>query len=123
MAHFAKVENGIVTDVIVAKQEYIDTLKENYKWIKTSYNTKGGVYYEDNSQTPSEDQTKALRKNFAGIGYSYDKKRDAFIPQKPFDSWLLDEATCNWVPPKELPKDGRYYWDESKLEWVRVGDK
>lgn len=123
MAHFAKVENGIVTDVIVAKQEYIDSLNENYKWVKTSYNTKAGVYYEQDSDTPAADQSKALRKNFAGIGYSYDKKRDAFIPPKPFDSWLLNEETCNWVPPKELPKDGRYYWDESKLEWVRVGDK
>ena len=119
MAHFAKVENGIVTDVIVANQEYIDKLQG--QWIKTSYNTRAGVYYD--SETPANDQSKALRKNFAGIGYSYDKKRDAFIPSKPFDSWLLDEETCNWIPPKELPTDGRYYWDESKLEWVRSGDK
>jgi hypothetical protein len=123
MAHFAKVENGIVTDVIVATQDYIDTLQEKDKWIKTSYNTRAGVYYETNSDTPAKDQSKCLRKNFAGIDYSYDKNRDAFIPPKPFDSWLLDEETCNWVPPKELPKDGRYYWDETKLEWVRAGDK
>jgi hypothetical protein len=123
MAHFAKVENGIVTEVIVAKQEYIDSLKDNFRWVKTSYNTRAGVYYEDNSDTPAKDQSRALRKNYAGIGYTYDKKRDAFIPQKPFESWLLDEETCTWVPPKPLPKDGRYYWNEEKLEWVRVGDK
>ena len=123
MAHFAKVENGIVTDVIVAKQEFIDSLPDSNKWVKTSFNTKGGVHYEENSDTPSKDQSKALRKNFAGIGYTYDNKRDAFIPEKPFPSWLLDEETCNWTPPKELPKDGRYYWDESKQEWVKVGDK
>ena len=123
MGHYAKVEKGIVTNVIVAKQEYISTLPDSNKWIKTSYNTRAGVYYEPNSDTPAKDQSQALRKNYAAIGYTYDKKRDAFIPQKPFDSWLLDEETCQWIPPKELPKDGRYYWDESKLEWIRVGDK
>lgn len=123
MAHFAKIEKGIVTEVIVAKQEYIDSLADSHLWLKTSYNTRAGLYYEANSDTPAADQSKALRKNYAAIGYSYDKKRDAFIPQKPFDSWLLDEQTCNWIPPKELPTDGRYYWDESKLDWVKVGDK
>lgn len=122
MAHFAKVENGIVTEVIVAKQEFIDTLEDSFRWVKTSFNTRGGVYYEPNSDIPSEDQSKALRKNYAGIGYSYDKKLDAFIPPKPFQSWKLDEETCNWVPPKEKPSEGRYLWNEEELDWKKVGE-
>lgn len=116
MAHFAKVVDSKVTQVIVAESEFFETFVDTSpgEWIQTSYNTRGGEHTLGG--TP-------LRKNYAGIGFTYDRTRDAFIPPQPFPSWLLDEETCNWTPPKELPKDGRYYWDESKLEWIRVGDK
>jgi len=82
---------------------------------QTSYNTRGGVHYTDGE--PSADQTKALRKNYAGIGFTYDEARDAFIPPKPFDSWVLDEDTCLWVAPIPMP-DGDYVWDEDAGDWV-----
>jgi len=119
MAHFAKVENGIVTNVIVAEQDFIDTLEDKNSWIKTSYNTRGGVHYEANTNNPSKDGV-PLRKNYAGIGYTYDLEKDAFIPPKPFNSWLLNEETCLWEAPVLKPNDelGIFYrWDESKNEW------
>ena len=96
MAHFAKVIDGIVQQVIVAEQEIIDSgiVGDSLLWVKTSYNTKNGVYYEPNSDIPAQDQSKALRKNFAGIGFTYDSERDAFIPPKPYSSWTLNENTC-----------------------------
>lgn len=110
MGHFAKVNNGVVEQVIVAEQNYIDTL--NGQWIQTSYNTYGGVH--KNGGTP-------LRKNFAGIGYTYDAQRDAFIPPKPFASWILNESTCLWDAPVPMPNDGKpYKWDESTLSWTEV---
>jgi len=123
MAHFAKVNlQGIVEQVIVAEQEYIDTLPDAGFWVQTSYNTYGGVHYQPNSEkVPSADQSKALRKNYASIGYTYDKQRDAFIPPKPCSSWVLVEETCNWVPPIPYPSDGkRYTWDEAVINWVEV---
>ena len=98
MSHFAKVENGVVTQVIVAEKEFIDMIADSTcEWVQTSYNTRGGIHYKPNSHEPSEDQSKALRKNYAGIGYAYDKERDAFIPPKPDEgNWVLDEATCLW---------------------------
>jgi hypothetical protein len=129
MAHFAKVNNGIVTQVIVAEPEFFDTFIDSSPgdWIQTSYNTKGGVHYEPNLNTPSEDQSKALRKNFAGIGFTYDAQRDAFIPPKPYPSWLLNEDTCFWYPPTPMPEDvgtgsppKRYAWDEITTSWVDV---
>jgi len=75
-------------------------------------------HYIPNSNEPSLDQSKALRKNYAGIGYTYDAIKDAFIPLQPYPSWLLDEDTCNWVSPVAKPTDGlRYEWDESTLAW------
>jgi len=110
MSHFAKVENGIVTQVIVAEQDVIDTGLFGTGWIQTSYNTKGGVHI--NGGTP-------LRKNYAGIGFTYDSGRDAFIPPKPFASWTLNEQTCLWDAPFAYPDDGkRYAWDEATLSWV-----
>ena len=97
MAHYAKIENEIVTQVIVADQNFVND--QEGTWVQTSYNTRGGVHYEPNSNIPSEDQTKALRKNYAGIGMTYDSTRDAFIPESPFNSWVLDETTCLWDPP------------------------
>lgn len=125
MAHFAKLdENNVVVFVTVGRQE--DDGKELelqertgdvYK--QTSYNTRGGVHYTDGE--PSADQSKALRYNYAGIGFTYDEDRDAFIPPKPFESWVLDEATCLWEAPIEYPADGGVYtWDESLGDWVEV---
>lgn len=120
MSHFAKVENGIVTQVIVANQEVIDSglFGEPSLWIQTSYNTRRGIHYEPNSDTPKADQSQALRKNYASIGYTYDPVRNAFIPPKPFDSWVLDEFSCWWNPPIPMPDDGKtYVWIESTKSW------
>jgi len=138
MAHFAKVENGVVTQVIVAEQDFIDGLADADSWVQTSYNTHGGVHYtqqEDGTQIPSADQTKALRKNYAGIGFKYDSDRDAFMPPRPFASWNLVEATCLWEAPIAMPEltqehmdAGSYYiWDEDAYQadntqgWILVG--
>jgi hypothetical protein len=123
MAHFAKLdENSIVVFVCHGRDEDTETnltqqTSDTYK--QTSYNTRGGVYYIANTNDPSSDQTKAFRKNYAGIGYTYDSTRDAFIPPKPFDSWLLNEDTCLWEAPVPYPNTGDlYHWDESVLNWV-----
>ncbi len=123
MAHFAKVQDGIVTQVIVAEPEFFDTFVDSSpgEWIQTSYNTRGGVHYQPDSNTPSADQSKALRKNYAGIGYTYDRERDAFIPPKPYSRWVLDEQTCLWVAPTQYPEDGKIYrWDDTAGNWVEV---
>ena len=121
MSHFAKVNNGIVESVIVAEAEFFNTFIDNSpgEWIQTSYNTRGGIHYQTNSNIPSEDQSKALRKNYAGIGYTYNQQKDAFIPPKPFNSWVLNETTCLWEAPVAKPNDGnRYLWNEATLSWV-----
>ena len=123
MAHFAKVVSGTVTQVIVAEPEFFDTFVDTSpgEWIQTSYNTRGGVHYQANSNDPSDDQSKALRKNYAGIGYTYDAQRDAFIPPKPFESWVLNETSCLWEAPTPYPNDGeRYTWNESTTSWDQV---
>jgi hypothetical protein len=113
MAHFAKVENGIVTQVIVIDQETLNTghWGDPTSWVQTSYNTQGGVHILNGTQ---------LRKNYAGIGYSYDAERDAFIPPKAFASWVLNEETCQWQPPVAKPTtEGKMYvWRESDTSWV-----
>jgi len=113
MSHFAKVNSdGVVEQVIVAEQDYIDTLPDKEDWVQTSYNTLGGQHLLGG--TP-------FRKNYACIGGTYDKIRDAFIQKKPFDSWVLNEDTCMWEPPIECPDDGKdYKWDESVINWVEV---
>jgi len=119
MAHYAKVVNGIVEKVIVAEAEYFDTFVDDTagKWIQTSYNTRGGVHYEPNSYTASSDQSKALRKNFAGIGFTYDKVKDAFYEPQPYASWILNTTTCMWEPPVTYPSDGKsYVWNESAYQ-------
>lgn len=121
MGHYAKVVNGVVTQVIVAEPEFFDTFVDSSpgQWIQTSYNTRDGVYCVPNTHTPDPDQSKALRKNFAGIGYTYDAGRDAFIPPKPFASWVLNEFSCIWEAPTPMPDDGnRYFWDEQTQCWV-----
>lgn len=120
MAHFAKVIDGVVIEVIVADQDFIDSgaVGDPLLWIKTSYNTRGGVHYEPNSNVVSADQSKALRKNYAGIGFTYDVARDAFIPPKPFPSWVFNEETCTWDAPYLMPSDGQaYIWDETQQQW------
>jgi hypothetical protein len=123
MAHFAKVNNGIVEQVIVAEPEFFDTFVDNSpgQWIQTSYNTRGGKHYDPETGELSADQSKALRKNYAGIGFTYDAAKDAFIPPKPFNSWLLDEDSCLWEAPVAMPDDGKMYrWDEDTTAWVEV---
>ena len=119
MAHYSFLDNNnIVTEVIVGKNEG----EENIDWEvhygnfrgqvckRTSYNTSGGIHKEDG--TP-------FRKNYAGIGYTYDEQRDAFIPPKPYASFVLNEDTCLWEAPVPYPTDGeRYLWNEEELEWV-----
>ena len=119
MAHYTFLDNNnIVTEVIVGKNEGED----NTDWEvhygnfrgqvckRTSYNTSGGIH--SSGGTP-------FRKNYAGIGYTYDEQRDAFIPPKPYPSWILNEDTCLWKPPVPYPTDGeRYLWNEEELEWV-----
>lgn len=123
MSHFARVVDGIVVEVLVAEQDFIDTYSQTVSgdWIQTSYNTRGGVHYQPNSHTPSTDQSKALRKNFAGIGFSYDNGKDAFIPPQTFPSWVLNEETCFWEAPVPYPDDGLYYtWNETTQSWDEV---
>jgi len=123
MAHFAKVNNGIVEQVIVAEPEFFDTFVDSSpgQWIQTSYNTRGGVHYNPENGEPSADQTKALRKNYAGIGYTYDHTRNAFIPPQPYPSWTLNEETCNWNPPVPYPNDGNMYtWNEATTSWIET---
>ena len=123
MGHFAKVSNGIVTRVIVAEADFFNNFVDDSpgQWIQTSYNTRGGVHYQPNTNEPSEDQSKALRKNYAGIGYTYDATRDAFIPPQPFNSWTLNEDTCLWDSPVPYPTDGKLYkWNEEILNWEEV---
>ena len=127
MAHYALLdENNIVVQVIVGKEENPEIDWEqvygefhNLKCLRTSYNTHGGIHYNPSTGEPSKDQTKAFRKNYAGIGMYYDPSRDAFILPQPFDSWVLNEDTCLWDPPFPPPDDGRIYiWDENILNWV-----
>lgn len=123
MAHFAKVTDGYVTQVIVAEPEFFETFVDTSpgEWIQTSYNTRGGVHYNPETGEPSVDQSKALRKNYAGIGFTYDREKDAFIPPKPFNSWVLDSTTCLWNAPVEYPSDGKLYqWDEATTDWVEL---
>jgi len=127
MSHFAKLdENNLVTFVTVGRQED-DGLEEELNartgdvYRQTSYNTRGGVHYTDGE--PSADQSKALRYNYAGIGFTYDETRDAFIPPQPYASWVLDEATCQWVAPIAYPAEGVHVWDEQAGDWVEVTDE
>lgn len=122
MAHYAFLdENNIVINVIVGKDEGEEGInwEEFYGAKRTSYNTRGGVYYVNNE--PGPDQSKAFRKNYAGIGYTYDPVRDAFIPPCAFKSWILNEQTCIWEAPIPYPNDGKNYnWNEDELKWVQV---
>ena len=124
MAHYAYLdENNIVTMVIVGKNEdeAPGDWETYYGAKRTSYNTRGGVYYDPNTNEPGPDQSKAFRKNYAGIGYTYDATRDAFIPPQPYPSWVLDESSCLWNAPVPYPTDGnRYSWDEATQNWIEI---
>lgn len=125
MAHFAKIVDGVVVKVLVAEPEFFDTFFDDSpgKWLQTSYNTYKGVHWTANRQAPSADQTKALRKNYATIGYSYDESLDAFIPPKPFPSWILNETTCHWEAPTPMPNSGPpVRWNEQTQAWVEFTD-
>lgn len=121
MAHYAFLDaNGFVTEVIVGKEEGEDGIdwEQRYAEIRgqeckrTSYNTCAGEHRAGG--TP-------FRKNYAGVGCYYDRERDAFIPPQPFPSWVLDDATCIWLPPVPRPEDDkRYHWDESSVSWVEM---
>ena len=113
MAHFARVENGLVTNVIVIDQETLNTglWGDPASWIQTSYNTHGGKHPEG----------RPLRKNYAGIGYSYSVELDAFIPPKPYNSWILNQETCLWNPPTPMPDNGNMYnWNEETTSWQLI---
>lgn len=115
MGHFAKVNNGIVEQVIVAEPEFFENFIDTSpgEWVQTSYNTHGGVHSDGG--TP-------LRKNYAGVGYTYDHARDAFIPPKPYASWTLNEETCLWDAPVAMPTDGKpYQWNEATQAWEEIG--
>jgi hypothetical protein len=107
MSHFAKIENGFVTEVIVAEQDFIDTLSG--QWVQTSYNTNGNQHPNG---TP-------LRGNYAGIGYTYDATNDVFIAPQPYASWTLN-SNWLWQAPTAMPTDGQYTWDESTLTWIKM---
>ena len=111
MAHFVKILNKIVIKGMVAEPEFFNSFIDNSpgEWIQTSYNTVGGTHQLGGAP---------LRKNFAGIGYTYDKQKDAFIPPKTYNSWVLNETTCLWEPPISYPQDGKSYtWNEQVLNW------
>jgi hypothetical protein len=115
MSHFAQIdENNTLTQVIVVEQDVLDTglFGDPNTWIQTSYNTSGGIHKLGG--TP-------LRKNYAGIGYTYDSTRDAFIPPKPYNSWILNEDSCLYEAPTSMPTDGKMYnWDEETTSWVEI---
>jgi hypothetical protein len=129
MAHFAKLDSTCTVVAVTrgrdedsgTELEICARTGETYR--QTSFNTRGGVHYNSETGEPSQDQSKALRKNFAGIGYRYDADRDAFIPPKPYKSWTLNEDTCQWYPPVPMPTEpnpGGYIWDENNQQWNAV---
>jgi hypothetical protein len=119
MAHFAEIDqDNIVLRVIVCddSNDGLNFLQQiGGRWIQTSYNTQGGVHLL--GSTP-------LRKNYAGVGFTYDESRDAFIAPKPYPSWILDETSCQWIPPVEMPTDGlSYSWNEGTLSWDLINQE
>jgi len=133
MAHFAKIDsnNKVETVIVAPDQAYVDSL--GGRWIQTSYNTLAGVHYDPITGQPSADQSKALRKNYAGKGMNYDESRDAFILDQPYPSWTLNETSCIYEPPVAVPtiwtyatddRDNEIFkstdWDEPNLRWIAV---
>jgi len=123
MAHFAKVKDGKVLKVIVADQEFVDNYIDHVPgtWIQTSYNTRGGIHYEEDRVTPSSNQSKALRYNYASIDGWYDYEADAFYEVQPYPSWTLSTSTYLWESPIERPNDGNeYLWNEETQQWELI---
>ena len=123
MAHFAKVVDGKVSQVIVAEKEFFQTFVDSSpgEWIQTSYNTHGGVHYGQNGQP---DGGEALRGNYAGIGYIYDRTHDVFYPPQPYPSWTISAPTWTWQAPIAMPTDGNtYIWDEATKTWEQITSK
>jgi len=125
MTYFAKLDSENIVIFVTSGRAEDDGLEEELNartgdvYRQTSYKTRGGIHYTDGK--PSEDQAQAFRFNAAGIGFTYDEARDAFIPPTPYPSWVLDEATCLWVAPIDYPADGgQYVWDEETTDWVEV---
>jgi hypothetical protein len=126
MSYFACVPSivdgkGEVTNVIRADQEFIIAgyAGDPFMWFKTDYNTHGGIYYIPNTNTPDPDQSKALRANYAGIGYTYDAVNDVFYAPQPYSSWVISAPTWIWAAPVPYPSTGGpYIWDEATLSWV-----
>ena len=122
MAHFAKVCDGKVVQVIVAEPEFFDTFVDSSpgEWIQTSYNTRGSVHYGQDGQP---DGGVALRGNYAGIGFTYDRTNDVFYAPQPFPSWTLNNTTWTWEPPVVYPTDGKFYtWNEETKNWIEQGN-
>ena len=124
MEHYAKVLDGNVVKVIVAEASFFDNFIDNSPgtWIQTSYNTRGGVHYQPNTNITSSDQSLALRGNYASIGDTYDSTLDVFLKPKPYPSWILDETTYSWNAPISKPTgslnmDQYYEWNESSNSW------
>jgi len=121
MAHYVVLdENNIVINGFVGKNEGENDIdwEQYYNAKRTSYNTRGGIHYDPETNEPSADQSKAFRKNYAGLGYTYDESRDAFIPPQPYPSWTLNEETCLWDSPVPYPTDGEMYiWNEETTSW------
>lgn len=116
MAHFAKLnENNVVLEVNVVNNNTLDLLNEEASGIAFLTEWSGG--YSNWKQTSYNSN---IRKNYAGIGYTYDESRDAFIPPRPFESWTLNEDICDWEPPIAMPTDGLYNWDEESLSWIKL---
>ena len=122
MSHFAKINSdNIVTEVIVAEQDFINSgaVGDSFLWVQTSFNTYSGIHF--NMETREEDGGYPFRKNFAGIGDTYDKTRDAFIPPKLYASWTLNESTCQWEPPVAYPDTSKEYrWNEDTTSWKEI---
>lgn len=121
MSHFAQVIDGIVQQVIVADQDFINTLENPAQWIQTSYNTRGNVHYAPNSNVP--DGGTPLRANYAGGGFTYDAINDVFYAPQPFPSWILNTQTWLWESPVPRPSDSAtvpYFWNEESLSWVKA---
>lgn len=128
MAHFAEIDdNNLVVRVLVTSNERPDQNADwlsnmlGGTWVQCSVNTFRGVHYDPETGLPSEDQGKALRKNFPSKGHTYDPDLDAFIRPKEFESWTLNKGTADWEPPTPMPKDGKdYIWDEKTTSWLEV---